>query len=88
MAVDLDNLKDFVDSLTVEDGYPCLHRRIKKYVTEVDIDNFVRSVLHILKQLMNQVGILILQLVMVDEGYMRSTVHGSETRGSFNTQHS
>ena len=49
MVIDLCNLKDFVDSLTVEDGYPCLHRRMKKYVSEVGIDNFVRSVLHILK---------------------------------------
>ena len=49
MAIDVENLKDFVDSLTVEDGYPCSHRRMKKYVSEVGIDNFVRSVFHILK---------------------------------------
>lgn len=47
--MDLDNLKAFVDSLTVENGYPCSHRRMKLYVSEVGIDNFTRSDFKIFK---------------------------------------
>jgi hypothetical protein len=39
---DLDVLNQFVNSLTVENGYPCSHRRMKKYISEVGIDNFTR----------------------------------------------
>jgi hypothetical protein len=39
---DLDDLNAFVNSLTMENGYPCSHRRMKKYVSEVGIDNFTR----------------------------------------------
>ena len=50
-AHDLDNLKDFVDSLTVENGYPCSHRRMKKYVSEVGIDNFSGTINLSLKEI-------------------------------------
>ena len=38
----VDVLANFVDSLTVELGYPCSHRRMKKYITEDGIDNHTR----------------------------------------------
>jgi hypothetical protein len=39
---DLEALNAFVNSLTMENGYPCSHRRMKKYLSEVGIDNFTR----------------------------------------------
>lgn len=44
---DLNALNEFVNSLTVENGYPCSHRRMKKYVSEVGIDNFTRLVFNL-----------------------------------------
>ena len=39
---DLDALNAFVNSLTMANGYPCSRRRMKKYVSEVGVDNFTR----------------------------------------------
>ena len=38
----VETLATFMASLTVELGYPCSHRRMKRYVSEDGIDNFTR----------------------------------------------
>ena len=36
------DLASFVASFNMELGYPCSHRRMKKYITEDGVDNFTR----------------------------------------------
>ena len=36
VQADLNLLKDFLNSLDVENGYPCMHRRMKRYSAEYD----------------------------------------------------
>ena len=36
-AVMIEILADFVDSLSVDLGYPCSHRRMKKYLTDPNL---------------------------------------------------
>ena len=86
--VDLDNLKAFVDSLTVENGYPCSHRRMKLYVSEVGIDNFTRSDFKIFKSKnFKSAIILTLSLTMNYLGFMTSIASRLEMTGFYLIPH-